>query len=404
MTDVSRRLAAVPWFALEGLGPTLAPALTEILSGHDAARVLDRLLRANKTFTAEQRAVTAESLFGVGLWRRRLAAHLPTGTPLQWLAILARELGQCEAAPRLLEVELPALAMPSDWRDVHSVPDWIAAHFEARYGEAAPALAASLNVPGPICLRAKGDRVELAAQLERVGVTTTLGRWSPHALIVTTPRPNLLGLGPEFLGAFEVQDEGSQLLGALVDLQPGDDVLDLCAGAGGKSLQLAARVGREGRVHATDVDLERLERLRTRASKANARVLIHGRSAPESLRVKRVLVDAPCSELGALRRGPDLRWRLDSALVTTLPVVQRELIETGLRHLTPDGQLVYATCTVTRAENEDVVESVLAEHPELMLVRPALPEAVLDAKGQLVLAPHLHGTDGFFGAVFARRA
>ncbi len=405
MTDAERRLTTVPWASLTGLGPTLERPLTDVLSGLPAERVLDRLLRSNRHFTPEQRAVTAESLFGVGLWRRRLRAHLPDATPLQLLAILARELGQCATAPALLGVELPPLGpTPTDWRDRHSFPDWIAAHFEARFGAGAADLAAALNRPGPVCLRARGDRDELATRLRAHGIETTPGRWSPRALHVTTHRPNLLGLGPDFLGTFEVQDEGSQLLGALVDVHPGDDVLDLCAGAGGKALQLASLVGPQGRVHATDVDLERLERLRTRASKANARVLIHGRQAPPSLRVPRVLVDAPCSELGALRRGPDLRWRLEPSLVTTLPAVQRELLETGLRHLAPDGKLVYATCTLTRVENEDVVDALLAAHPELVLVRPELPDAVLDARGLLLLAPHLHGTDGFFGAVFSRRA
>ncbi len=402
--DAERRLTTVPWLALDGLGPALGPPLAEVLSGQAADRVLDRLLRANRTFTAAQRAATAESIFGVGLWRRRLRAQLPDATPLQLLAILAREIGGCAAAPSLLGVELPPLApAPTEWRSRQSFPDWIAEHFEDRFGPDAALLAEAINRPGPITLRARSDRDELAAMLASHGVDTTPGRWSPHALIVTTPRPNLLGLGPQFLGRFEVQDEGSQLLGALVDVKAGDDVLDLCAGAGGKALQLASRVGPGGRVHATDIDLERLERLRTRASKANARVLIHGREAPESLRVARVLVDAPCSELGALRRGPDLRWRLDPSLVTTLPSLQRELIEKGLRHLTPDGQLVYATCTLTRAENEAVVEATLAAHPELTLLRPSLPDAVLDARGLLMLAPHLHGTDGFFGAVFTRR-
>lgn len=403
MTPAETRLTTIPWHALDGLGPELDAPLTAVLAHEPAERVLDKFLRAHRAFTPEQRQVSAEALFGVGLWRRRLRAHLPPATPLQLLAILATELGHHPDAAARLGVTLPALApTPTDWRDRHSVPDWIAAHLEARFGpDGAAALAAELNRPGPVCLRAKGARDALAAQLARAGVETIPGRWSPHALLVTTPRPNLLGLGPDFLGQFEVQDEGSQLLGALVDAQPGTDVLDLCAGAGGKSLQLASLVGPQGRVHATDVDLARLERLRTRASKANARVLIHGREAPASLRVPRVLVDAPCSELGALRRGPDLRWRLDPSLVDTLPKLQLELIERGLRHLAPGGHFVYATCTLTRAENEAVVDAALAAHPELSLVRPSLPAEVLDARGCLALAPHLHGTDGFFGAVLA---
>lgn len=410
-TDSEHRLTTIPWRALEGLGPLLAPALEAILSGQPAERALDKLLRAHRDFSAEQRTVCAESLFGVGLWRRRLRCQLDSSLDsardergaLQLLAILACELGQFEGAPQALGVALPALApTPTAWRDRYSFPDWIGEHLEARFGDEAPALADALDRPGPVCLRARGDRRELQEQLAALGVESKPGRWASKALIVLTPRPNLLGLGPELLGRFEVQDEGSQLLGELVDARPGDEVLDLCAGAGGKSLQLAAIVGGEGKVHATDLDLPRLERLRTRAARANARVLIHGKDAPESLRVSRVLVDAPCSEFGALRRGPDLRWRLDPALVTTMPLIQRALITTGLRHLAPGGRLVYATCTFTREENEDVVDAALAAHPELSLVRPQLDPSLLDSRGFFSVTPHRHGTDGFFGAVFVR--
>lgn len=407
-TDSERRLTTIPWRALEGLGPILAPALDAILSGQPAERALDRLLRAHRDFSAEQRTVCAEALFGVGLWRRRLRCQLSLDSArderegLQLLAVLARELGGFADAPAALGVELPALAPPpTAWRDRFSFPDWIGEHLDARFGDEVAALADALDRPGPVCLRARGDRLELQQQLAALGVESTPGRWASRALIVTTPRPNLLGLG--LLGHFEVQDEGSQLLGELVDAHPGEEVLDLCAGAGGKSLQLAAIVGEQGRVHATDVDLPRLERLRTRAAKANARVLIHGKEAPESLRVPRVLIDAPCSELGALRRGPDLRWRIDPTLVKEMPQVQRSLIATGLRHLAPGGRLVYATCTFTREENEEVVDAALAAHSELCLVRPSVDSGLLDSRGFFSVSPHRHGTDGFFAAVFTVR-
>ena len=402
LTEAELRLTTVPWQALEGLAPILAPALSEILSGTPAERALDTLLRAHRDFTAEQRTVCAESLFGVGLWRRRLRAQVE-GDALQLLAVLACELGGFPRAAEVLGVVLPALRpAPTHWRDRFSFPDWIADQIDARFSDAAAAMAEALNRPGPVCLRARGSREELKTQLAAAGIETTLGRWASQALVVTTRRPNLFGLGPEFLGRFEVQDEGSQLLGELVEAQPGDEVLDLCAGAGGKSLQLAAIVGPQGKVHATDVDLPRLERLRTRAVKANARVLIHGKEAPASLLVHRVLIDAPCSELGSLRRGPDLRWRLEARLVNSMPAIQRGLIETGLRHVAPGGRLVYATCTFTLAENEGVVDGVLRDHPELRVLRPAMSDDLLDSRGLLFTAPHVHGTDCFFGAVFQK--
>lgn len=362
MSESEARLRSVPWRALLGLEALLDAPLREVLDGVAAERVVDRFLRAHREFTAEQRQASAEAIFSVGLWRRRL--H---GPPLQ--ALLA----------------LPDSTPPASWRERYSFPDWIADRFDARFGAEAPALADAMNQPGPVTLRARGARDELATRLRDAGIETVPGALAKQALRVLTPRPNLLGLGAAFAGAFEVQDEGSQLLGELLDVQPGDEVLDLCAGAGGKSLQLAA-LG--ATVHATDVDLPKLDRLRTRASKANARVLIHGATPPESLRVRKVLIDAPCSELGALRRGPDLRWRLREASVLENACVQKALIAAAMPHLMPGGRLVYATCTLTPEENEDVVAHALAAHPRLKVEKT------------LELTPHRHGTDGFYAAVF----
>jgi 16S rRNA (cytosine967-C5)-methyltransferase len=383
---VSDRLRAVPWAALDAIAPLLDAPLREVLDGSAAERVLDRFLRAHRDFTPEQRAVAAESIFGVGLWRRRLRAHLPNGTPLQLLDVLASELGG-QTRPGLP----PLAGTPTDWRDLHSIPDWIAEHLVRAYGlESAQAFAATINAPGPICLRARGDRDALARGLAENGIETRPGARAPQALIVTTPRPNLYGLPPEFLGAFEVQDEGSQLLSLLVGARPGEHVLELCAGAGGKSLHLATLVGPEGRVHACDVDLGRLERLRTRASKANLNnILIQGRTPPAELRVTRVFIDAPCSELGALRRGPDLRWRLKPELVAQSANVQRDLLQRGLQHLAPGGTLTYATCTITHEENEGIIAALLAATPGLQVLE------------RLAVDPHVDGTDGFRGYVLA---
>ena len=375
------RLREVPWSALDGLESAIGPALDEILAGKAADRVLDRLLRRHKDATAAQRTAMAEALFGVGLWRRRLG----DGSGLERLARLIH--GHPE---------------PAGFADRFSLPDWLAHELQRVAGAAAEQLADALNQPGPICLRANRlrlDRDALATRLAEEGVTTTPGKFAPDCLVITSPRPNLYGLKASNAGLFEVQDEGSQLLGELVDPQPGDEVLDLCAGAGGKTLQLAAQLNGKGRVHAVDLDLARLERLRTRATRAAATVSIHGRTPPASLRANRVLVDAPCSELGALRRGPDLRWRLDPEGFAPMPAIQRALLETALQHLAPGGRLVYATCTFRREENEDVVRDFERAHPELTRVRPEVDAQLLDADGFLRTWPHLHGTDAFFASV-----
>lgn len=390
MNDAEARVASVPWSALRSVGRSLGAPIHEVLSGAPAERVLDRFLRAHRDLSADERRVCAESIFGVGLWRRRL---LP-GPPLVMLASLARDLGGFPEAPAVLGVELPPPSPPPEhWADRHSIPDWLAELLVREVGDEAPLLAAAFNVPGPVCLRANRLRLtreRLAEELARLGITTRLGQLAPDCLVVTSPRPNILGVGPHLAGTFEVQDEGSQCLGELLDVHEGDEVLDLCAGAGGKSLQLASLVGPKGRVHATDVDLARLERLRQRASRAGARVAIHGRAPPPTLRVPRVLVDAPCSELGTLRRGPDLRWRIDPASFAALPALQLELVERGLSHLAPGGKLVYATCTLRREENDDVVRRVLERNPQRRVLGDPLR-----------LFPHRHGTDGFFAAVIA---
>lgn len=408
MAESPARLREVPWAALAGLGPALEEPLRLVLSGSPAERVLDRTLRAHRDFTEAQRRVVAESLFGVGLWRRRLRAQcgLPSPSPLQLLCVLAEALGgQADASQRLGLESVPVLPPPADWPSLHSLPDWLATLLTEEAGDEASQLSATLNLPGPICLRVnrlKTSLDALARSLAANGIVTRPGRWSPDALIVETPRPNLFGLEGSRLGHFEVQDEGSQLLGLAVGARPGDEVLELCAGAGGKTLQLASLMEGQGALHVADLDLSRLDRLRTRAEKAGAVVLIHGREPPASLRVARVLVDAPCSELGALRRGPDLRWRLDPATFDAFPALQLRLLERAASHVAPSGRLVYATCTLRHEENEDVVARFLAAHPSFTVVRPQLPAEVLDPGGFLRTLPHRHGTDGFFAAALAR--
>lgn len=398
MTPAEQRVRDVPWDALEGIRGLLGAPIDEVLAGAAAERVLDRFLRAHREFSEEQRRACAEAIFGVGLWRRRLRLF-PPPRPSPY--------GGGEGA-RLLDALVSDFGdpPPADWRDRFSVPDWLAKDLVRAVGDEAPALAAALNLPGSVCLRVnrrQTSRHELAAALLAHGVDSTPGHHAPDCLVLTTPRPNVYALTAELPGHFEVQDEGSQLLAHTLGVSDGAHVLDLCAGAGGKSLQLAALVGATGKVHAADADLARLERLRHRASKAGVTITIHGATPPDELRVPFVLVDAPCSELGALRRGPDLRWRLEPRDFEKLPALQRTLLERGLHHLAPGGRLVYATCTLRPEENEEVVDAVLSTRKDVHLAPPVLPAELLGARGFLRLFPHRHGTDGFFAALLAKR-
>jgi 16S rRNA (cytosine967-C5)-methyltransferase len=412
----------VPWDALVEAGD-LGDALAAVLAGVPAERVLDRALRDRRGVSAQARQAVAEAVFGVGLWRRRLRHAIgdPAASPALLLAALLRDLAarpaaEAEALARLAPGTLPPpRAPPSDLATRASLPDWLAAELVRAAGPEADALADALGVPGPVCLRVNALRTgvaALAARLGAEGVPVREGRLAPGCLVAEAPRVNVLGLAAHREGLLEVQDEGSQLLGLALGAADGETVLDLCAGAGGKTLQLAAAVGPRGRVHAADPDGARLSRLRARAARAGAGgiVEVHGAAPPPALRVDRVLVDAPCSELGPLRRGPDLRWRIDPAGFGALPALQCELLARGAAHVRPGGRLVYATCTFRSEENAEAAEAFEREHDAFRRVA-ALPEgavsaaaaaAVVGADGFLRTWPHRHGTDGFFAAAWVR--
>lgn len=433
----SPRLATVPWTALDGLAPELLTALEKVLSGAPAAESLESLLRGHgDALHRNGRAALAEALFGISLWRRRLlrAAGLafpPVGdlnrrdistVLFVWLrdfgGLPSEEAGRLSQlaedvwpAPRPPPTDLPTLA---------SAPDWLVEDLRSELGELAPsdtdselrAFFETLNVPGPVFLRVNTQRISreaLAARLaEKEGITTKPTRWSPLGLEVTSPRPNIYGSAAYREGLYEAQDEGSQLLGLLVGTTPSDTVLDFCAGAGGKTLLLATQLEPKAALHAYDVDASRLERLERRAQKAQMtpHVRIHWSMPSSPLNAHRVLVDAPCSELGSLRRGPDVRWRLDPASFESLPLQQEAILGSAATHVRPGGTLVYATCTLRRAENEDVVSAFLQTHPGFRVTAPAfpLPPDATDRHGFVKLWPHRHGTDGFFAAVMQRTA
>jgi 16S rRNA (cytosine967-C5)-methyltransferase len=410
--DATARLRTVPWPALRGLAPALEAPLAAILAGTPAERVLDRFLRARRDLSREARAAVAEALFGVGLWRRRLAWHAGAdASPRLLLASLVRDLAGVADAEELAGLApgtLAARRRPPDALAVRwSFPDWLAEILVREAGAEAPRLADALDRPGPVCLRAnllRTSRDALAERLLRDGVATRPGRLAPASLVVESARPNLLALAAFREGLLEVQDEASQLVAALVGARPGDAVLDACAGAGGKTLALAADVGRSGRVHAVDPDAERLARLRVRAARAGVGeiVAVEGAKAPAELRVDRALVDAPCSELGALRRGPDLRWRLEPAAFAPLPALQLGILEAAAARVRAGGRLVYATCTFRREEDEEVAAAFEAAHPQWRRIAPAADGAVVTPGGFVRTWPHRDGADGFFAAVWQR--
>ncbi|MBM7114838.1 RsmB/NOP family class I SAM-dependent RNA methyltransferase [Archangium primigenium] len=300
-----------------------------------------------------------------------------------------------------------------------SLPDFLAVRFRETFGADAERAAEAMNERAPLNARVnglKGDREWLRARLAQEGVSTTPTPLSPLGLTLDT-RINAFSLESFRDGAFELQDEGSQLLGMLVDAPP-TKVVDACAGAGGKTLQLAVQMKNRGDLYALDIEEGRMEDLRKRTRRAgvhNVRTQLIPSDGPEvdtalaALQGKadRVLVDAPCSGTGTLRRKPDARYRLTAEMLAEHVVRQKRLLERFSHLVKPGGRLIYGTCSVLREENEAVVEDFLSRHPEFS-VRPVAEElgaelgARVSAGPYLRLAPHLHGTDGFFGAILVR--
>jgi 16S rRNA (cytosine967-C5)-methyltransferase len=402
------RLAQLDWSSLSEVRRQVLEALGPVLHGSDAHRALTVLLRSHPSWDASHRAVAAEALYGVALWRRRLAHHAGSTSPAALLAALLRDVAHLpkDSVRSWTGAELPEpRPAPDDWPTRFSWPDALVPELEHALGSEAALFAAACNLPGPVTVRANRlrlDRDALATRLQAEGAASHPARYAPDALQLDG-RPNVLGLPSHQEGLFEVQDEGSQLVGALVEARPGQRILDLCAGAGGKTLLLAAALQGNGRVDAHDSDGEALERLRHRAERAGASATVHVLHVLPGDAYDAVLVDAPCSALGTLRRGPDVRWRLDVASFGKWPPIQRALLETAAALIRPGGRLVHATCTVRPQENEDVVRDFLDAHPEFTQVEAAVPAEVRHGLA-LVTLPHRHGMDGFYGAVLERRS
>lgn len=310
----------------------------------------------------------------------------------------------------------------------HSLPDWLATALMAELGTGpegqADAFAAALNQRAPLTVRAnriKTSRDSLIAKLAEEGVTAHATRWSSHGLTLET-RVNVFGLAAFKAGLLEVQDEASQLVTELVAPSTGTSlVVDACAGAGGKTLALGALMHNKGRLVAMDTAHHKLEELGRRARRAglsNHRWMVvpdDGPLPPEAQKyigkADRVLVDAPCSGVGSLRRNPEARWRLAPDFISALPELQYRIAMRALPLVAPGGRLVYATCTTLRRENEEVVARILeAAGPEWERVAPKevlgkakTADIASDDGWALRTWPHRHGMDGFFAAALRRK-
>jgi 16S rRNA (cytosine967-C5)-methyltransferase len=400
-------------------------ALTELLRfAAPADQTLSRYFREHRNLGQRDRAFVAESTFAVLRRRRSLEAVAGTSAPRPLLiAALLRVLGMSgRALEGLADEDLLRRVRAADtqsWSDAvrADMPDWLWERLAAGHGAAeAMRIAQGLLNPAPLDLRVNLARVAREEVLKRLaddGIAAAPTPYSPAGVrLEGKPAINHHALFRD--GLLEVQDEGSQLLAWLLAPRRGEMIADYCAGAGGKTLALAMLMRGAGRISAMDVSAKRLAALGPRAARAQVSnihsVALSGESDARAKRLaaklQRVLVDAPCSGFGTLRRNPDLKWRHGAAAVAELVEKQKRILASAARLVKPGGRLVYATCSILPEENEAIADAFQAAHPEF---RPLGADAVLaaqkitlDTGPRLRLWPHLHGTDGFFAALFER--
>jgi 16S rRNA (cytosine967-C5)-methyltransferase len=404
-------------------------ATAEMLTFNQAADgVLSAYFRAQRTGPRE-RAFIAETAYAV-LRRKRLIERLvgADATPRQRvLATLVRLQGysQRQLADAVDETTLTWLAqvkaLPEpdlSLAEAADLPDWLVDRLAAGLGaDELLALARGLNQPAPLDLRVnsfKADRDEVLSQLAADGIEAAPCRYAPLGIRLKG-KPSLARQPLYLAGKIEVQDEGSQLLGHLLAPKRGEMVVDFCAGAGGKTLLLGALMRSTGRLYAFDVAEKRLAKMKPRLARAGLSnvhpVLINGENDIHVKRlagkIDRVLVDAPCSGLGTLRRNPDLKWRQTPASVAELTRKQADILAGAARLVKPGGRLVYATCSILPEENETIVDAFLAAHADFVQLPAgellAKQGIAIDGSANLRLLPHTHGTDGFFAAALERR-
>jgi 16S rRNA (cytosine967-C5)-methyltransferase len=308
-------------------------------------------------------------------------------------------------------------------RHRHNMPEWLVEPLKAQVGEGFWPLVARLNGGAPLDLRVNtftDKRADVQHELKLAGIKAVDTPFSPWGLRIEG-KPALSGLDAFSRGAIEVQDEGSQLLALLLDAKRGEMVVDFCAGAGGKTLAIGASMRSTGRLYAFDTSGHRLESLkprlaRSKLSNVHPSAIAHERDERVkrlSGKIDRVLVDAPCSGLGTLRRNPDLKWRQSPKAVEELTVKQTSILASAARLVKSGGRLVYATCSVLPEENEAIAQAFSAAHPNfeplsaadtLTELKVANAASLCTTDGlYLRLWPHIHATDGFFAAIWVAK-
>ncbi|HEY7674594.1 MAG TPA: RsmB/NOP family class I SAM-dependent RNA methyltransferase [Burkholderiales bacterium] len=417
MKRFSRPLLEACIQAFEAVLPLERPA--------DAA--LSAFFRAHAKIGQRDRATIADSVYAALRHRRRLARLVAPPNPRRlvlatWATLLGANLRELGTWLRDEEAEWIATAKEAararqPLEIECELPDWVIERLRGRFDDGAIlALAKGLLRGAPLDLRVNPMKMSREAAIERFEADGMRASATPYSRfgVRLEGRP-AINRHPLFLeGSVEVQDEGSQLVCELVSPRRGEMVVDYCAGAGGKTLALGALMRSTGRLYAFDISPKRLAGLGPRLARSGLSNVhpqrIEGANDSRLKRlagkIDRVLVDAPCSGLGTLRRNPDMKWRQTPKDLAELVQKQRTILASAARLVKPGGRLVYATCSILDEENRSVVEEFLSRNAQYAL-RPVgevlrKERIALDMNDYLELWPHRHGTDGFFAAVLER--
>ena len=405
---------------------------TALKMEHPADAVLRHFFQAER-IGSNERSLVADTLFGT-LRHRLLLEHACTiddkgqATARRmalayWVKFGGYNLRELEPLLKAKEAEWLGKVKSINTNELPlsiqaELPEWIVEKLRPQHSEdEILALGRSMQQPAPLDLRVNtllAGRNEVLQSLQAEGMDALATPYSPMGIRLKY-KPALNNHALFLTGKYEVQDEGSQLLGLLLAPKRNDMVVDFCAGAGGKTLMLGAMMNSQGRLYAWDVSEKRLTNLKPRLkrsglSNVQPQLIAHENDSKAKRlagKIDRVLVDAPCSGTGTLRRNPDLKFRQSPQSVAELNVKQAAILASAARLLKHGGRLVYATCSLLHEENQAIVQAFLAEHPDFTLL-PAgevLRQQHIElAMGDyLQLTPQLHNTDGFFAAVLERK-
>lgn len=397
---------------IEAIVRTLQQIFNE---GKYADKAIEKVLAADKRWGARDRGFIAEHTYDMVRWWR-LLSYISGETKIEfereltyekgwhmfgtWLLISGKELPDWQEFKKINRQEVAKLSQKADGiRKIReSIPDWMDELGEKELGAQWDAELKAMNDTAAVVIRTntlKTTRLELGKKLNEQDIETFAVPGYDDALVLKR-RGNLFKTALFKEGFFEVQDAASQQVAAFMEAKPGMRVIDACAGAGGKSLHLAALLENKGRVIAMDVEQWKLDELKKRARRNGAQNiemrLIEGTKTIKRLHesADRLLLDVPCSGLGVLKRNPDAKWKLDPGFIDRIKDVQREILSSYPAMLKKGGKMVYATCSLLPSEGEEQVKWFLAEHPNFVLEK------------EHRISPAKTGFDGFYMALIRK--